>query len=60
MADPKHDARRDEKGEGNRSADRRYREAAKDFAQSEELEEAAREAAESVERGEDERKRGSR
>lgn len=42
-------ARRLDKGEGNREADRHYRKAAKEFANSDEVEEAAREAADTVE-----------
>jgi hypothetical protein len=44
-------------GEGNREADRRYREQAKRFAESGRAQQAAREAAESVERMEDERRK---
>jgi hypothetical protein len=43
-------------GEGNREADRRYREGAKRFAESGRVKEAAREAAEEV----DEEKEGSK
>jgi hypothetical protein len=41
-------------GEGNREADRRYREGAKRFAESGKVKKAAREAAEEVEQEEDE------
>jgi hypothetical protein len=45
-------------GEGNRKADRRYREAATEFAESPRAEQAAEEARRSVEEGEQREDRG--
>jgi hypothetical protein len=51
MTDPK--SIHGNQGEGNREADRRYREAAKKFSESGKVDEAAEEARREVETGED-------